>query len=82
MALIFMVLMFPLILFDRKFNSEGRGIYGAAIWNVGMSVSKPSPYLASTLGGVYLAQSTSATAIVMMVCIITSILSPIMAKNP
>lgn len=81
MAIIFAIFMLPLVFFDKKISPKDNGIYGAAIWNVaGMSVANPA-IIATALGGVYLEQTTSATAIVMMVCIITSILSPILAKK-
>lgn len=81
MAVIFMVLMFPVIPFDRYVTKQNAGIDGAAIWNVaGMSVANPAS-VAAALPMVFADQSTSATAIVMMVCIITSIISPIVAQK-
>ncbi len=81
MAGIFMVLLLPLIPFDRYIMKQNAGVDGAAIWNVaGMSVANPAS-IASALPLVFADQSTSATAIVMMVCIITSIISPIVAQK-
>lgn len=81
MAGIFMVLLLPLIPFDRYIMKQNAGVDGAAIWNVaGMSVANPAS-IASALPLVFADQSASATAIVMMVCIITSIISPIVAQK-
>jgi 2-keto-3-deoxygluconate permease len=81
MAVIFMVLLLPLIPFDRFINKQNAGVDGAAIWNVaGMSVANPVS-IATALPAVFADQATSATAIVMMVCIITSIISPIVAQK-
>lgn len=81
MAIIFMILMFPLIPFDKYVTKQNGGVDGAAIWNVaGMSVANPA-MVGAALPTLFGDQITSATAIVMMVCIITSIISPIVAQK-
>ncbi|MDK8485325.1 2-keto-3-deoxygluconate permease [Aerococcus urinae] len=81
MAVIFMALMFPLILFDKYVTKVNDGVDGVAIWNVaGMSVANPA-IIGAALPAVFATQVTSATAIVMMVCIITSLASPALAQK-
>ncbi|MGX7107027.1 2-keto-3-deoxygluconate permease [Hutsoniella sourekii] len=81
MALIFMVLMLPLIPFDKFVTKNNAGVDGAAIWNVaGVSVANPA-IVGAALPGLFQEQVTSGTAIVMMVCIITSVISPIVAQR-
>ncbi|MCY3030395.1 MULTISPECIES: 2-keto-3-deoxygluconate permease [Aerococcus] len=81
MAVLFMALMFPLILFDKYVTKVNDGVDGVAIWNVaGMSVANPA-IIGAALPAVFASQVTSATAIVMMVCIITSLASPALAQK-
>ncbi|KAA9220446.1 MULTISPECIES: 2-keto-3-deoxygluconate permease [Aerococcus] len=81
MAGLFMVLMLPLILFDKYVTKVNDGVDGVAIWNVaGMSVANPA-IIGAALPTAFANQVTSATAIVMMVCIITSLASPALAQK-
>ncbi len=81
MAGLFMVLMLPLILFDKYVTKVNDGVDGVAIWNVaGMSVANPA-IIGAALPVAFATQVTSATAIVMMVCIITSLASPALAQK-
>lgn len=81
MAVIFMVLMFILIPLDKYVFKQNAGVDGAAIWNVaGVSVSNPA-LIGAALPTIFGSEVTSATAIVMMCCIITSIASPIVAQR-
>ncbi|MHA6603567.1 2-keto-3-deoxygluconate permease [Aerococcus urinae] len=81
MAGLFMVLMSPLIFFDKYVTKVNNGVDGVAIWNVaGMSVANPA-IIGAALPAVFASQVTSATAIVMMVCIITSLASPALAQK-
>ncbi|MDK6421401.1 2-keto-3-deoxygluconate permease, partial [Aerococcus urinae] len=78
---LFMVLMLPLILFDKYVTKVNDGVDGVAIWNVaGMSVANPA-IIGAALPAAFATQVTSATAIVMMVCIITSLASPALAQK-
>ncbi|AMB98571.1 hypothetical protein AWM75_00545 [Aerococcus urinaehominis] len=81
MSGLFMVLMLPLIPFDKYVTKQNAGVDGAAIWNVaGMSVANPA-VIGAALPALFADQVNAATAIVMMVCIITSIISPIVAQR-
>lgn len=81
MALIFMVLMYALILADKYVFKQNAGVDGAAIWNVaGVSVANPA-LIGASLPAIFGSEITRATAIVMMCCIITSIVSPILAQR-
>lgn len=82
MTAIFLVLMLPLIPFDKFVTKNNGGVDGAAIWNVaGMSVANPAIVGAALPHLFNSAEVARATAIVMMACIITSILSPIVAQR-
>ncbi|MCY3035554.1 MULTISPECIES: 2-keto-3-deoxygluconate permease [Aerococcus] len=81
MAVLFMVLMLPLILFDKYVAKVNDGVDGVAIMNVGgVSVANPA-IIGAALPAAFANQVTSATAIVMMVCIITSLVSPALAQK-
>lgn len=81
MTIVFLILMFPVIPFDKYVTKQNGGVDGVAIWNVaGVSVANPA-IIGATLPELFGDQVSSATAIVMMACIITSILSPIVAQR-
>lgn len=81
MTLAFFILMLPLIFFDRYVTKQNAGIDGAAIWNVaGMSVANPA-LIGLTLPETFGDDVVAATAIVMMVCIASSLLSPLVAQK-
>lgn len=81
MTVIFLALMLPLILMDKFVFKKNNGVDGVAIWNVaGMSIGNPAA-IALAFPALFGDQVQSATAIVAMVCIITSILSPIVAQK-
>lgn len=81
-TVMFMVLMSVLIPFDKYVTKNNKGVDGAALWNVaGMSVSNPA-FINAAMPGIFTQQDvTQSTAIVMMVCVITSIVSPIVAQK-
>ncbi|MGI6509833.1 MAG: 2-keto-3-deoxygluconate permease [Erysipelotrichaceae bacterium] len=81
MSILFMVLMLPLILMDKYVFKKNNGVDGAAIWNVaGMSIGNPAA-IAMAFPLLFGNQVESAMAIVAMACIITSILSPLIAQK-
>lgn len=81
MTAIFMVLMIPLILMDKFVFKKNNGVDGAAIWNVaGMSIGNPLA-IGTALPVLFGGQVESATAIIAMACLITSIISPIVAQR-
>lgn len=79
MTVLFLIAMLGLFVFDNSVTKNNHGIDGLAIWNVaGVSVANPAAIAAALPQ--FSDDVASATAIVMMACIITSILSPIVAK--
>lgn len=81
MSVLFLVLMLPLILMDKYVFKKNNGVDGAAIYNVaGMSIGNPAA-IAAAFPLLFKSQETSAMAIVAMACIITSIVSPLVAQK-
>lgn len=80
MAVVFLVLMLPIVLFDRYITKNNAGIDGIAIYNVA-GISAANPAIVAAAMPVFANDVTSATAIVMMCVIITSIFSPIFAQK-
>ncbi len=81
MSILFLVLMLPLLLMDKYVFKKNNGVDGAAIYNVaGMSIGNPAA-IAAAFPLLFKSQETSAMAIVAMACIITSIVSPIVAQK-